>query len=508
MSAAKTCVIGLTRLLAAATSRAGTPAQDALPGSDTRLNQDSSGKDQAEPSIAVNPIDPLNVVAAWGDFFTFSPAQSSVVGYAYSRDGGVTWQNRRFQVENLEMHGDVSIAVDSHGNFYLSLLAFSSPGPNGGAGCLVLKSTDHGATFTNPVRVTNDGDKPFISVNPFTDAVYAVFAAVYKNLPSFTVLFSKSDDGGASFSNPVPVSNAASAGEAPIPLTGSNGEVYVQWANDSEIWFDRSLDGGRTWLSDDRFIGEIQYPNFFNDAFLRLNLPASAVDLSNGPHRGRIYVVWPDGRLGSADILLSRSDDRGDTWSPPVRVNDDSPGNHADQAGPWINVDERGAVQVTFLDTREDPAGLRYGLYLATSTDGGASFGPNIRVSSGIFPATGPESLFDYNGAAVGGGRIHPVWPDARFGDLDIFSRSVDLADYDEDGILNDGDLDGQYADHRCTGGKNRACDDNCPGTPNPDQGDRDKDRLGDACDNCPRTPNPNQYDTDRDGIGDACDPA
>ena len=122
-------------------------------------------------------------------------------------------------------------------------------------------------------------------------------------------------------------------------------------------------------------------------------------------------------------------------------------------------------------------------------------------------PATGPDSLFDYNGAAVGGGRIHPIWPDARFGDLDIFSRSVDLADYDEDGVLNDGDLDGQYADHRCTGGKNRACDDNCPWTPNPDQGDRDKDRVGDACDNCPRTPNPNQYDTDRDGIGDACDP-
>jgi hypothetical protein len=78
---------------------------------------------------------------------------------------------------------------------------------------------------------------------------------------------------------------------------------------------------------------------------------------------------------------------------------------------------------------------------------------------------------------------------------------------------------------------------DNCPGTPNPDQGDADNDGIGDACDepvdepidnpgdtpgdtpedsdgdgvpdandNCPSTPNPNQEDTDGDGTGDACD--
>ena len=50
--------------------------------------------------------------------------------------------------------------------------------------------------------------------------------------------------------------------------------------------------------------------------------------------------------------------------------------------------------------------------------------------------------------------------------------------------------------------------DDNCPGTPNPDQADADRDRIGDACDNCPAKPNPDQRDSDGDGIGDACDVA
>lgn len=46
---------------------------------------------------------------------------------------------------------------------------------------------------------------------------------------------------------------------------------------------------------------------------------------------------------------------------------------------------------------------------------------------------------------------------------------------------------------------------DNCPFTPNPDQKDSDRDRIGDECDNCPFTENTNQEgicpdDTDYDG--------
>ena len=46
--------------------------------------------------------------------------------------------------------------------------------------------------------------------------------------------------------------------------------------------------------------------------------------------------------------------------------------------------------------------------------------------------------------------------------------------------------------------GTNAEGTDNCPNTFNPDQADRDGDRIGDACDNCPVTFNPIQRDTDR----------
>jgi Ca2+-binding RTX toxin-like protein len=60
---------------------------------------------------------------------------------------------------------------------------------------------------------------------------------------------------------------------------------------------------------------------------------------------------------------------------------------------------------------------------------------------------------------------------------------------------------------------------DNCPGTTNPGQEDRNNNHRGDVCDdtdgdghidasdNCPDAANADQLDSDRDGQGDACDP-
>lgn len=482
-----------------------------------RVNQDQSGNAQFETTMAADPRDPSRLVAGWFER-VFGPPQfpNFFLNTAWSKDGGLTWHSQRLDT-GLGQNFDPTMAVDSQGNFYFEA-AGAETDSNGFVTQFhlrIYKSTDGGQSFfqTAEIPVLKFLDKPFLIVEPQTDAIDTVWADILTpGKLDFDIFFARSTDHGATFSAPVRLSDSSTLGSAAMPAVGPSGEIYVTWGNnDNKIWFNRSLDAGVTWLPKAQsIIGMIKRaPQILAPHVLNPLIPVLAVDLSSRPHRGRLYLVWEDGRFADPDILVAFSDDRGDTWSDPVRANDDAVGTGAEQFIPWVNIDDQGRVLVTFLDHRLTTGSqFLYAMYLATSTDGGSSFGPNVRVSDGLYPpSTDYFGIGDYNQAAVAGGRIHPIWADARFSDLDIFTESLDLLDYDGDGVLNDGDGDGQYADNRCTGGQRLGCDDNCPGTPNPQQADTDGDRVGDVCDNCPGVYNPDQSDLDRDGLGDACDP-
>src|SRR5262245_5856064 len=482
------------------------------------VSEDHTGHPQAETSLAADLNDPQHLVAVWWEVVAYDPQnpgnRSKRLTWAWTRDGGITWQSRLF--ENDVYSSDPSIVADRQGNFYIETILVPHFPDQTDASIGILKSTDGGETFVKTADVGLVGlmDKPYIGVDPVSDAIYVVWTFIGPKRPAneFEIWFSESLDHGASFSPPQQISDRSSYGSGAVPAAGADGEVYVVWggAFNGRLWLDRSLDGGRTWLKQDRLVAAMNRGDVHGWGFPYL-FSAIAVDRSDGPYRGRIYVVWVGGFgfvdfSGMTDIMLSWSDDRGDHWSAPVRVNDDAPENLAEQFLPWVVVDDRGGVHVSFLDNRLGPGRTRMAEYMATSTDGGISFGPDVRLSD--TPA--PFAIFvgDYNQPAAAGDRFHAIWADARLGHNEVFTQSVKVDDFDEDGILNDGDLDGQYADHRCTGGATTSCDDNCPGTPNADQTDTDGDLVGDACDNCPSAPNTNQYDIDRDGIGDACDGA
>src|SRR5690554_5691710 len=101
-----------------------------------------------EPTIAINPTDPGNIVIAWRQF---DSVQSSFRqgGWAYSHDGGATWTFPGSLTPGQGRSNPV-IDVDAQGNFYFQSLHFDEQGVFI-EDIQVIKSTDGGRSWQNPV---------------------------------------------------------------------------------------------------------------------------------------------------------------------------------------------------------------------------------------------------------------------------------------------------------------------------------------------------------------------
>src|SRR5205823_3240996 len=100
-----------------------------------------------------------------------------------------------------------------------------------------------------------------------------------------------------------------------------------------------------------------------------------AWDHSGGPHNGRAYLMYTDRATiatDDTDIFVRYSDDSGTTWSAPVRVNDDPPGNGKSQFLPKMALDQTsGNLAVCWYDSRNSPGNNTAEFWATVSTDGG-----------------------------------------------------------------------------------------------------------------------------------------
>ncbi len=182
------------------------------------------------------------------------------------------------------------------------------------------------------------------------------------------IFFSRSSDGGRSFSAPLNLSNTpAGAGKGRLTAQlwhngsldlalGSAGELYAAWTEyEGTLWFRRSTDGGASFSAPLRVAGNAVEP---------ARGPALAVGPGNA-----IYLAWTVGEDPAADLRFTRSEDGGRSFgSPQILL---SSRGHAD--APKLAVDSEGTLHLVYA---ESPAGplRRYHIRYARSTDGGRSF--------------------------------------------------------------------------------------------------------------------------------------
>ncbi len=292
-------------------------------------------------------------------------------------------------------------------------------------------SSDGGATFTDggplPGRTSHRGD-PWLATGPdgtiyFVDICGSIYLTYTRFGGPGGIWIHKSDDGGLSFDEGRSV---GLGGTGSYPAIGPNGELYVVSQAGSGIAFTRSFDGGQT-FGPVRNIGGVisfQVPGCTR----HLQVPQIAVDTSGEPNTGNIYVVWDTVVAGNGSAVIVTSIDGGDSWSSPMLINDDTPGLHF---YPTVSVDSLGRVNVFFYDRRENPGTNITNLYFAQSTDGGATFSPNISVTdTPSLWANGTEgapNYGDYINSVSVGTKACVAYADGRDGDPDAYFTCVDL---------------------------------------------------------------------------------
>ncbi|MFQ5941800.1 MAG: sialidase family protein, partial [Nitrososphaerales archaeon] len=259
---------------------------------------------------------------------------------------------------------------------------------------------------TNVSNTNVQGSLLFYEIAVSDSNVYVVWqdCPVGQNPRScaWEVFFARSTDNGASFSDPINVSKTAgSSNYAEIAVSGSN--VYVMWrekeGSGSEIFFARSTDNGASFLDP---------INVSKTTALATEMAASG---------SNVYVVWNEQiESNNIEVFFARSTDNGASFGDAINVgNTSSPGE--------LNIAISGSnvyVIWTHCPVGENPIFCPSEIFLARSTDGGASFSDPINVSN-------TAGTSDYAEIAVSGSNVYVMWWQVALARANIFfARSTD----------------------------------------------------------------------------------
>lgn len=282
----------------------------------------------------------------------------------------------------------------------------------------------------NPVIARNS---PMLAVNPIQPTNMAIVDRVDR--PDYSAGVHITNDGGTNWRNVALKLPPGTSGKlfAPSAAYDGRGVLYVSYVilsgsgNDPDsYWVARSGDGGLSFEEPTKIAGPHTYQT----------------SLAVAPRSGRLYAAWLQSNLEATTCLLcfaqtglpivvSRSDDGGRTWSPPVQVSD---AGRARVGAPALAVDPDGNPAVLYMDYGEDrwdwqnlPGNYdgTFSLVVTRSGDRGRRWEAGRVVASEIVP-TGRFLVYlpvTPGFTIASNGDMYAVWADGRAGDSDILLR-------------------------------------------------------------------------------------
>jgi Tfp pilus assembly protein PilF len=400
-----------------------------------------------ETSIAMTEGNPDRIVGSWNDWRDSGGSETIRVGVAVSDDAGETWSDftvRPPAPNRSNVEGDPMTAYDNRtGTLWVGGISFAG---NGGMYLARWGADDLGFQPSVMARATGGADKGWMAAGP---------QVINPNGTSLYMAYNQgligSNDMGDTWTSPA----SLGSGLGFLPRVGANGQVYVSyWTGGTALQMKRTFTGSApftthtmatrmdVWGSQDgsRFPGRFRVPM----------LPTLAVN----PVSGTLYTIWFDtteivGGNRNVDLYFQKSTNQGTTWTTPVILNTDGfpPG---DQFWPWLEVDQRGELHVVFHDSRntaqnDDVVHGMFDAYYAHSDDDGATW-TEYRLTPNSFDSDddglnrSTQFLGDYNGLALAGRTVFPLYLSTQNGDSDSFVNRIRLpgsGDYDNNGALD-----------------------------------------------------------------------
>ncbi len=173
-----------------------------------------------EPSIAIDPTAPNRIVIGWRQFDTIA-SNFRQAGWGYSHDGGRTWEFPGV-IEPGIFRSDPVVDVDLQGRFqYLSLHTNLAEIWR----CDLFVSEDAGLTWGKP-NFAFGGDKAWFATDRYEGMGLGNLYQAWNTGGNvfFPNQFSRSTDGGLSWSQPVEIPLQPVAGTVAVSV---GGEAYV-----------------------------------------------------------------------------------------------------------------------------------------------------------------------------------------------------------------------------------------------------------------------------------------
>lgn len=384
---------------------------------------------ETEPFIAINPINTDNIIVSW-----MSVSYPQKIVSKASFDGGLTWGNinelPHFSDSPYITSADVSIAFNKFGEAYICYLDLKSTLDSGYV--RVAKSNNGGVSWGNPVNVMSINDdigqpvgRPWIAIDQSNSAysgkIYVVTKSLYTAPLPHKIWISTSNDNASTFSPLKQLDNPVNLGffynVMAVPTVGADGIFYCAYASWDTTQYlypryvcTKSTDGG---------------DNFTQSTILHLLSTSSITDTlymksftisANPSIAGNLIFQTVDARNGDPDILSVYSSNAGQTWSTPVKVNDDPAVNGKGQDLSWAAFSTTGNYAISWRDRRNGipNSTSNYEIYTSLSFDNGVHFSPNYCLSSLESPFINLSIGNDFLGIALTPSHLFTIWSDNR----------------------------------------------------------------------------------------------